>query len=91
MQICTTKQLSVSAVSASVALGVAGMWLRLLNGGNQTLHFKLGDSGVVATASNCPILKDQELMVLRSPQETHIAAITATGSSTLHITTGMGL
>lgn len=80
--------LSVTTTSDRVALGTGGNVL-LRNNGSADLYYDLGDSTVTATTSEY-LLPAGHSIVVAKDAHTHVAAITASGSTTLSVTTGDG-
>lgn len=78
--------------SAGVALTKAGQQCRLTNeaGGTQATAFvKFGDSAVVATAADLPILAPASFVVTPPSSATHFAVFSAT-ITRVYATSGMG-
>ena len=82
--------LAVTTSTASVALGSAGPTALITNNGAATAYVALGGSGVTATTSGTPINAGQSV-TLDVGTNTYLAAITASGTASLAITTGTGL
>lgn len=83
--------LSVSTSTSNVALpSGSGTRFLLQNEGTVALYFVTGDSSVAATTSGTPLLGGGARIFTLDPSATTIAAITSTGTATLHITRGEG-
>jgi len=86
----TPVTLAVTASSARVALPSTSPTALIVNTGSNAAYIVLGNSSVVATTSNlllnpgCPFAHN-------SSGQTYLAAITATSTTTLSISTGSGL
>jgi hypothetical protein len=81
--------LSVSTTSASVALPT-GTTVVVYNTGSSTAFVKLGTAGVTATTANDQIPSGGWLALTVGPN-TYLAAITASGSTSLNLSGGAGL
>jgi hypothetical protein len=81
--------LAVSTISARQGLPTTDQTVVLINNGGSDIRYLLGNSSVVATTSSflLPIGTSIELL---AGANTHVSAITATGTSSLSITTGTG-
>jgi hypothetical protein len=80
--------LASTTTSARVAFG-AGTSAILINNGAVDVSFKLGNSGVVALTTD-PVLPAGRAMEVAIGANTHVAGITAAGSSSLALITGTG-
>ena len=90
-----TVNLAVTSGSASVARTLAGHLggaeVRLANTGTTLCFVEFGASTVTATTSgSIPILPGTAEVFGVSPLATHVAALTAAGTTTLYVTTGRG-
>ncbi|ODT85696.1 hypothetical protein [Phenylobacterium sp. SCN 70-31] len=69
--------------------------IRLYNAGASTVFWALGPSGVTAALTDIPLPAGAiEVITLANGvanPATHVAAITASGSATLYVSTGLGL
>lgn len=94
-----TLTLSATTTSSNGALlkvPTGEFQIRLCNEGSSTVFIrKGGDSTVVATTADLPVLSGgvEVLTINNHPDApiSYIAAITGTGTATLHITTGLGI
>lgn len=82
------KTLAVSAASARVQLSTGPVAI-IVNDGAVGAYFKLGDVTAVAATSDI-YLGAGRAMVVAVSTNTYVAAITASGSTSLYITTGTG-
>lgn len=85
--------LSVTSVSSNVALGSSGLnrGAIITNTGTGTAYVALGGSTITATTSGFVVLPGATIFLgLNTNANTYLAAITATGTATLSITTGLG-
>jgi hypothetical protein len=82
--------LAVTTSSARVALGSADGSALINNTGAVTVYVKFGSVAVTAATTDTPILAGQTVN-LSAGVNAYIAAITASGSSNITITTGTGL
>lgn len=83
---------TVSSSSASVQLNGVGDGATILvtNIGSEIAYIEFGNSTITATAATgVPILAGSQIP-LNVGQPTHVAAITASGTTTLKFTTGHG-
>ena len=68
-----------------------GAQVRVCNSGSVVAFVAFGDSGATATTTtSMPILPNTVEVFTVNPTQTHMAAITASGSTTLYLTTGVG-
>ncbi len=73
-----------TTTSARAAYPTEGNAVRVLNVGSVVTFVKSGDSSVVATSSDQPILPNSEVELFRNPSDTHLAAITASSTATVY-------
>lgn len=86
--------LAVTTTTASVAIPLPTdiqlqQTLLLTNTGTNVLYFRLGGSSITATTNSIALNPDRGMEVYRGTF-THVAAITATGASSLNICSGEG-
>lgn len=81
--------LAAGVSSSRVVLPSADTAVWVQNLGSATVYLKFGNSSVVATTSDTPLLAGQNAL-LNSAAATHLAGITASGTASLTITTGTG-
>jgi hypothetical protein len=97
-----TVTLAATAVSARVLLGgqpeAPGTkhQYRIVNPGTTLAYVRFGDSTVVATSADVPVLPGTALILTFQVPDgvtggLYLAAIMATGTATLSITTGVGI
>jgi hypothetical protein len=93
-----TASISVTTTTARAAIDGAPQGefqLRLYNAGTATAFYALGNSSVEAAATDVPLPSGAiEVITITNPQQnpvTHIAAITASSTATLYVTTGNGI
>lgn len=88
---CTTS----SGTSSRTALVGTGNAFVISNTGDVWAHIAFGDGSVVATTAYMPIPPGTSVTVsVNAPREvewTHVAGITASGSTTLQISRGFGI
>lgn len=83
--------LSVTDSSARVELAATGTTLLVRNEGTTTAYLALGDGTVTAATTGLPIDPLTVLTLARDPDtQTHLAAITASGTTTLTAIAGTG-
>jgi len=84
--------LSATTSSSRVALPTSGFTsLRLTNSGSVTAYLKFGDNTVTASTSTGMDLLPGAVETIRLPPNcTHLAGITASGSTTVGVTPGEG-
>ena len=85
--------LSVSTTSANVATGNAlgsSVLIDNTDSGSLPCFIKAGVSGVTATTSDLQIASGEKAVYAITPGMTHIAAITASGTTTLRLVRGNG-
>lgn len=81
----TTANVALNLPAAPMAVDV-----RLYNAGTVLARVAFGLSGVAATATSMPLAPGAVEKFGLSPAATHMAAITDTGTATVHATVGMG-
>lgn len=88
---CTTS----SGTSSRTALAGTGNTFVISNTGNEWGHVAFGDSSVVATTAYMAIPPGASVTVsVNAPREvewTHVAGITASGTTTIQISRGFGV
>lgn len=88
----STKSISVSNTSATVALATTGNVLSLVNTGSKTCYVRYGNGSQTAVTTDYPILSGERLFVSRAPGSdgaTYAAAICGgSDTTTLLITSG---
>ena len=75
------------------ALGTASSWVTVINDGAETIYFAIGGSGVTATLGSTAVASGADLRVtnLTPDSDTHIALITASGTSAVNARTEQGM
>lgn len=87
-----TVSLAVTSTTGSTALSGAGNSIELQNTGLTICFVKVGSSAVTAATTDYPIPPGQSKVIARDPaNQTYVAAITASGTTTLYATTGEGV
>ena len=93
-----TASISATTTSARAAIlqrPTGAHQLRLFNPGPSTVFWTYGDGAVTAATTDVPLPAGAiEVVTLSNPASapvTHVAAITASGTATLYVTTGQGL
>ena len=84
--------LNDTAATGNVALpnGDSSLLLQSVDTAGQVLYFKLGGAAVTAATTDTPIMPGDRLLVRKGPSDTYIAAITASSTASLKITSGHG-
>jgi hypothetical protein len=86
-----TLPLAVGTTSTAVQL-TGGAAVEVSNTGSATMFIKLGGAGVAAATTDYPIPAGQAKLIGRDPNnQTWLAAVTASGSTTGYVTTGEGM
>lgn len=90
-----TVNLSVTTATGSVARTlsghVGGDEVRVANTGTAVAFVEFGASGITASVTTSfPVLPGTAEVFSVNPLQTNVAAITASGTTTLYITTGRG-
>lgn len=87
--------LSCTTTSGRTALVGIGNSFVISNTGDLWAHIAFGDSSVVATTAYMPVPPGTSITIsLNDPKETewtHVAGITASGSTTIQISRGFGI
>lgn len=87
----STQTLAVTTTSANVILGAAASGaIQIANAGSSVAFVALGSSAQTATATGYPVLPGATV-VISGGGATNIAAIAATGTTTLYVSRGVGL
>lgn len=81
---------SPAATSASTLIGDGQASIVLTNLGDNVCYVRVGNSTVTATTSDYPVLAGQQVSLTKFQDHTHIAHISADGTS-LHVITGEGM
>lgn len=87
-----TVSLAVTTSTGRVALPTSSKHQVMITSepGGATAFIKFGDSAVNAAVTDTPILPGAVYIFSVVHQDTHVAAITATGTATLYATLGRG-
>lgn len=72
---------TTSARTAYPASPLSGV--EIVNLGSATVYVASGDSTVTATTANRPVHPNWPRIFYRKPEDTHLAAITSTGTATV--------
>jgi len=93
-----TASIAVTTSSASAAIKqqpTGAHQIRLFNAGSATVFWAAGSAGVSAAVTDIPLPSGAiEVVTLTNTNggaATHVAAIAASGTATLYLTTGQGL
>jgi len=87
-----TVTLAATTTSGRVQLSGVGSAVEVQNDGTTTMFIVKGGATVTATNAGYPIFAGQSKVISRDPaNETHIAAIMASGTANLYATVGEGL
>jgi hypothetical protein len=81
---------SPGATTASSEIGVGSKSIVLTNLGDNVCYVRSGASGVTATTADYPVLSGQQVSLGKFQDDTHVAYISADGTS-LHIIAGEGM
>jgi hypothetical protein len=82
---------SVTTTSAASACGVGNKSLAVTNtAATNGLFVRTGLSDVVATTADFVIMPNQQAIISKPQDHTHVAYITATSTTTAHIMAGEG-
>lgn len=76
--------ISATTTSARAAYPVQGTGVRVCNSGAVTIFVASGDSSIVATSASQPVLANSSVELKHNPTDTHLAAITASGTATVY-------
>jgi hypothetical protein len=85
----STVSLAVTTSTGRVATVGDASTIRLYNAGTATAFVKFGSVTVTAAVTDMPI-PTGAIEVFRTGTLTHVAAITASGTATLYVTSGEG-
>jgi hypothetical protein len=81
---------SPAATTASSEIGVGSKSIVLTNLGDNVCYVRVGGSTVTATTADYPVLSGQQVSLGKFQDYTHVAYISADGTS-LHIIAGEGM
>jgi hypothetical protein len=81
---------SVTTSSAASAVGVESKSLVVTNTGSNAIYLRTGLTGAVATTADYPLLSGAQVSISKPQDHTHVAYITASSTSSLHIIPGEG-
>lgn len=84
------KSISATATSARVALDTETGSVVPTNTGTELCYVCFGDSTVVATSADYPLIGGTQVSLGRDPRATHAAAICPGGTSTVLLISGEG-
>ena len=82
--------IAVTTSSASAAIGVASDELVLTNLTSEPVYVRTGDSAAVATAADYCVGDKGQITIRKLRSHTHVAVLTAAGTSDLHVIPGEG-
>lgn len=85
-----TVTLAAATTSARAQLDPNSSTVRVVNDGTATAFLQFGDSNVASSAAKMPI-KAGETETFTKGANTHVAAVTASGTTNLYFTNGEGL
>lgn len=85
----STVSLAVTTTTGRVATVGDASTIRIYNAGTATVFVKFGGSSVTAATTDMPIPAGV-VETFRTGTLTHVAAITASGTATLYVTSGEG-
>lgn len=85
-----TAVLVATAITGRIGFPAHGGYkVEIKNTGNKTAYVRFGDSVVVASTVDYPVIPSETAHLLRRlPEHTHIAAITDAGSTALSVSCG---
>ena len=81
---------SVTTSSAASAVGVGSKSLVVTNTGSSSIYLRTGLTGAVATAADYILLPLSQVSISKPQDHTHVAYITSTSTSSLHVIPGEG-
>jgi len=81
---------SVTTSSAASAVGDGAKSLVITNTGSNAIYLRTGLTGAVATTADYLLLSGAQVSISKPQDHTHVAYITATSTSSLHIIPGEG-
>ena len=85
-----TVSVSCSTTSASGTIGIGSTSMRLANIGSAPIFVRWGTGTQTAVTTDFPVLPNTAILVSKPADVVTVAAITASGTGTLYITTGEG-
>ncbi len=83
--------ISATSTASNIQIGNWSNQLVLSNLGTIVAYVRSGGSDVVASATDYPILPGQQVSISKIQGATHISAVTASGSTSIHAIPGEGL
>ncbi len=82
---------STATSAVSEMRGATSTALCLTNLGSHTVYVRTGYDGEVATAADYPVLAGQQVSITINASHTHVAYLSATGNTDLHVMRGEGI
>lgn len=82
--------LTATTTSSRSACGQGSMSLVVSNLGTVAVYVRVGTSTVTATAADYVVLPGQQVSLTKFQDHTHIAALSVSGSQSVHVIPGEG-
>lgn len=76
--------------TARSSVGFNGSNVLVTNLGAVTCYVRVGNSSVVATTADYPVLPGTQIVLQKEINDSHVAYITASGSGSIHLMSGNG-
>jgi hypothetical protein len=82
--------ISATTTTSNAAVGAGMQSLVLTNLGSATVYICCGVSGVTATEADYPLLAGAQVSITKAIYNTHVAALAASGTVSVHVIPGEG-
>jgi hypothetical protein len=82
--------ISVTSTSAPITIGRGSMSLVLTNLGTTTCYVRVSTGTVAATTADYPVLGNSQVSITKDGDMNTVSAITASGTTSLHVIPGEG-
>lgn len=82
--------ISVTSTSAPITIGLGTKSLCLTNLGTTACYVRVSTGTVAATAADYPVLGGSQVTITKSQDMDTVSAVTASGTTSLHVIPGEG-
>lgn len=82
--------ISVTSTSAPITIGLGTKSLCLTNLGTTACYVRVSTGTVAATAADYPVLAGTQVTITKSQDMDTVSAVTASGTTSLHVIPGEG-
>jgi hypothetical protein len=82
--------ISVTTTSAAAVRGLGSKTICLTNLGTTTVYVRVSSGTIAATTADYPVLGGSQVTITKDQDHNTVSAITASGTSSLHVIPGEG-